>query len=649
MTNPVHARHWAVLGIEPCSDAASVKRAYARRLKVVRPDDDAQAFQELRRAYEWALDFVNGAAPVVPPSSPPSAPPAASVQPPQPAEPERPASPAALDFRPPQVVQVHRQARPVEPPAPPPQPDPLPPPLPNPATLAAGAWRSFLAAAAGIAQAAVERDPAAPVDTEVAALKEQLIALLRQPELESLEVRARLGQLALQYAAQESAAPAVRIACFEALGWEGMGRFPGAQTPDYQVQALNRAVADTQFNQLANRARRSAAVKALLAAGPTRIPWLRLYKESFGSEMRQCLHQVRSSMPEVELYRLGRERVEAWADAAFRPWPGALHYLVAILVGVLGMTMLPESRHPIAILVGVLPMGLASDPWLQSLLSQPTGDIVATVLSGLGMLLPLALVLLYPRYLYRPLSRRLDALRTRRQAPLALWAVQVLLSTLAFSLHALPEPYGRAFIALAAAGAVCDIVLRGNFKSNYLIFLLMMGAFVAYPLLGATQPFVGPAAVFMPLLIQALFFSLAGITQLYGMDWRRARPRLAFLGGGILLALIEYRIAPAGPGVAAMAAIAGWLWALAATGATDIFCLRLAHAKGQFGALRWFVALGVLLYLPQNVPVDSPIAGMLRLQASVALSLAADLVAQALLEIKAAWRRQREARAAARK
>jgi hypothetical protein len=637
VTNPVHARHWAVLGIDPCSDAASVKRAYARRLKVVRPDDDAQAFQELRRAYEWALDFVNGAAP----AAPSSAPPAASAEPLQ----SQPASPTIPDFRPPQVVQVHRQARPVEPPAPP---QPSPPPLPTPATLAAGAWRSFLAATAGLAQAAAERDPAAPIDTEVAAIKEQLVALLRQPELESLEVRARLGQLALQYAAQESAAPAVRIACFEALGWEGMGRFPGAQTPDYQVQALNRAVADTQFNQLANRARRSAAVKALLAAGPTRIPWLRLYKESFGSEMRQCLQQVRSSMPEVELYRLGRERVEVWADAAFRPWPGTLHYLIAILIGVLGIGMLPESRHLTAILVGALPMGMLVDPWLQSLLSQRTGDIVATVLSGLGMLLPLALVLLYPRYLYRPLSRRLDALRARRETPLALWAAQVLLSTLAFSLYALPEPYGRAFIALAAAGAVCDIVLRGSFKGNYLIFLLMMGAFVAYPLLGATQPFVGPAAVFMPLLIQALFFSLQGITSMYGMDWRRAQPRLAFLGGGILLALAEYRIAPLAPVAAAMAAIAGWLWVLAATGATDIFCLRLAHAKGQFGALRWFVALGVLLYLPQNVHFDSPVAGMLRLQATVALSLTADLIAQALLEIKAAWRRRREARAAAR-
>jgi hypothetical protein len=47
--------HWQLLSLEPDADERGIKRAYARLLKTHRPDENPEAFQRLREAYEAAL------------------------------------------------------------------------------------------------------------------------------------------------------------------------------------------------------------------------------------------------------------------------------------------------------------------------------------------------------------------------------------------------------------------------------------------------------------------------------------------------------------------------------------------------------------------------------------------------------------------
>lgn len=53
---------FALLGLTPEADAASVKRAYARLLRTTRPDEDPEAFQRLHTAYKMVLAHVTRAA-----------------------------------------------------------------------------------------------------------------------------------------------------------------------------------------------------------------------------------------------------------------------------------------------------------------------------------------------------------------------------------------------------------------------------------------------------------------------------------------------------------------------------------------------------------------------------------------------------------
>lgn len=52
---------WDVLGIEPTTDESEIRRAYARELKLRRPDKDPKGFQALREAFDSAKRYASSA------------------------------------------------------------------------------------------------------------------------------------------------------------------------------------------------------------------------------------------------------------------------------------------------------------------------------------------------------------------------------------------------------------------------------------------------------------------------------------------------------------------------------------------------------------------------------------------------------------
>lgn len=353
---------WSVLGMTASRDERAIKRAYAARLKVTRPEDDPAAFQVLNDAYQAALQLArqaneldwpdDEAAPRVelrevqpeadvrddqrePPvymaayEFDPDAPPAATQLPDEPQvyvaayefDPDAPVYTALYEFDPDAPPQAAEPAPPDQPPAPPAPlapPAPPAPPEPPPAPPKPVQYRLPEIAARPLPGQGPEtpimearRIWAAFLTRAHSNPREHLAQLFAGDELINIEVRDHFEESAVQYCAGEGCEDEFREAMALHFNWVDDASFVGRQMPDETGMMLARLRAQRSYAHFCQLALEDDVVRALLDGDPRGIIG-RYPDAAFTDRMRELLEHVHCYHGEMLDLKLDADIVEHW-------------------------------------------------------------------------------------------------------------------------------------------------------------------------------------------------------------------------------------------------------------------------------------------------------------------------------------------------
>jgi hypothetical protein len=261
---------WTILDLAPTGDEREIKRAYARKLKVTRPEDDPEAFQALREAYETALRMAQFAR---------------EDEPDKPLEEEAQAAAVAPEH------EVLAQGQACAPAAPTPAtPDQAA--LPDPHEAAQRAWTEFVGGAA-------------------VAPDQRLDAFMARNDMLDLRVRECFELFAVQYCATEACPDQVREAIVAFYEWEVDASFVERHHPDAGAITLARLRAQRSYEYLCSLAGKNKAVRAILADDAGHNVGRTLFAK-FTRQMQDVVAGIRMHHPELLHFRLNRAVFDAW-------------------------------------------------------------------------------------------------------------------------------------------------------------------------------------------------------------------------------------------------------------------------------------------------------------------------------------------------
>lgn len=339
---------WKILGIKAGSDRDTIRRAYAKKLKGVNPEDDPEGFMRLRQAHDDALAQLKW-----------------RQQLPQPDDHDEDAEPADLGWVGPPPDGPHgsgataADALPdAEPSSPPPRPAP---PAPDPETQARAAARAAEQADLAARQQAFIDAIADGPDGQQAALHH----LLAAPALESITTRARIeGWIAATLCHRLPASDPLVVPVITLFGWGEIG----AAAANADVAALLQRRQEGEF--VARIARPHADLnqgyKAL--SRPPGPRWRMRLSALFGGrmpgEVAQILGLADGPLPGIADW-LDKEATAFWRDWLSKPrlrlWMILTMFPLAAvaLVAVLEPLPWPEGvKGAIGLIAYAAPFGL---------------------------------------------------------------------------------------------------------------------------------------------------------------------------------------------------------------------------------------------------------------------------------------------------
>ncbi|PFH04499.1 hypothetical protein BCF11_5282 [Collimonas sp. PA-H2] len=305
---------WSALDIPPSDDERTVKRAYAKRLKVVRPDDDPEKFQALRQAYERALTLIQHSfsrkdeEPELPAVAQDAA---AAGEPAAPAKVEVEAAALSRPAADKRAVALHQDQ----------------------ASLLEAVQPAFDAAAAAdsLWQALMLQMTPGKLRYTSAILAN----FVKTEDFENFDVRDAFEFHAMQYCASQNADQTARAAMVEHFGWVDNAQHLFQHNPELARTALARYQADQGYKWLENSA--IVGSKAALALIQTVVPKrsMRLYERKFVAEMKELAQRIRWHSSELLAYRLNAEVFAWWERQVHTPRLSVHSGVVALLCGAL--------------------------------------------------------------------------------------------------------------------------------------------------------------------------------------------------------------------------------------------------------------------------------------------------------------------------